>query len=221
MTAKEEGMESLTAKEVSEPVTGESKPPTTVGEECSSNAGRGDETPGSLTSSGMESLIRCPGCDGGPCPCRGGGEQLLLDDVGSGEAAAPASELGEAGPGPNLRLVEPPPPRERARLVLWSLTGGPCAGEYEAYSSWPPPETIRAVVDREGTTAVLDLAEDEVEPGEELVIYRRWSHGFMCGPKTRSGKQTPLTAHYFPESFSDRERTLAMRAELSNLHGAK
>lgn len=39
-----------TPKEVSEPVTGECKPPATVGEECNPNAGRGDEPPGSLTS---------------------------------------------------------------------------------------------------------------------------------------------------------------------------
>jgi len=124
-------------------------------------------------------------------------------DVDRAEIVAVDVEEAEGRHVWTLRAVPEP-----TATVAWLLTGGLCAGDYDAVSTWPPPETIRAVVAIDGATAVLDLADDEPELGETIVLYRLESHGFMCGDRSRS----PLVASYFPAGFTEKERMLAARA---------
>ena len=143
-------------------------------------------------------------------------EDLTGGDVADapGEGAEVGAVLGEelvAEGHRRPRLSVAPPPTTK---VAWSLVGGPCAGEYDAMSTWPPPERIRAVhgggLLGDGPPAVLDLPGDEPEPGEEVVEYVRASYGFACS-RGRGGKQNLLTGLYMPAWFSDRETMRALR----------
>lgn len=102
---------------------------------------------------------------------------------------------------------------ESVGVVTWSLVGGPCAGEYSATSTWPPPARIRAVYGGgllgDGAPAVLDLPDDELDPGEQLLEYVRVSYGFMCS--RGRGNHNPLTALYVPAGFTERDTMRAMR----------
>lgn len=65
--------------------------------------------------------------------------------------------------------------------MTFILFGAPCGGNYEAESTWPPPERVRAVHDGNGYSAVLDLPEDVPLLGEDVVEYELSSYGFSCG----------------------------------------
>jgi hypothetical protein len=92
----------------------------------------------------------------------------------------------------------------KATLILF---GGPCAGNYEIESQWPPAEKIRAVHDGNGYRAVLDLATDEPQPGEQVVEYEISSWGYMCG----RGSNAPRGAHavYFRAGLAEPARLRA------------
>jgi hypothetical protein len=87
--------------------------------------------------------------------------------------------------------------------ATWILFGGPCAGTYDAESSWPPPERIRAVHDGNGNTAVLDRGEC-AEPDEHVVEYEISSWGYVCS----RGRNTPNAAHvvYFLAGLTEAAR---------------
>ena len=143
-----------------------------------------------------------------------------VEGLAGGDVADAGGELAEVGAvlGEELvaeghrraRLSIAPPPTTR---VAWSLVGGPCAGEYDATSTWPPPERIRAAhgggLLGDGAAAVLDLPDDELDPGEQLAEYVRVSYGFVCS--RGRGNRNPLTALYVPAHFSERERMRALR----------
>ena len=67
------------------------------------------------------------------------------------------------------------------------LGDGPARGAAfltDAYASWPPPEEIRVVTGGRKGPELLDLPGDEPRPGERLHVYRRASHGHVCGRRS-------------------------------------
>jgi len=88
--------------------------------------------------------------------------------------------------------------------VTFILFGAPCGGNYEAESTWPPPDKIRAVHDGNGYTAVLDLPDDVPLLGEKVVEYELSSWGFACG-RGRRGSHTFAT--YFRAGLAGPAKT--------------
>jgi hypothetical protein len=103
--------------------------------------------------------------------------------------------------------------------VEWNLVGGPCAGSYRATSSWPPPDRVRAVYGGgllgDGPPAVLDLPDDEPEPGEKVEEYRLVSSGIGC-IRGRGGCCTYM-ATYAPAGWAPQRIQRAMRVTASGL----
>lgn len=104
----------------------------------------------------------------------------------------------------------PAPVHEPKRQgVVLVLHGGPCAGQYEAQTFWPPPLRIRAVHGGE-LPAVLDLPDDEPDEGETVVDYERASYGFVC-------RGLGAVAGYFPVGWTQQQRMRAARRDLRKL----
>lgn len=79
--------------------------------------------------------------------------------------------------------------------ATWILFGAPVSGTYEVESSWPPPAKIRAVYDGNGYTAVLDLPDDMVLLGEQVVEYELSTYGFKCGRGGKTGR-APFATYF-------------------------
>jgi hypothetical protein len=93
--------------------------------------------------------------------------------------------------------------------VVLVLFAGPCAGQYEVETTWPPPARIRAVHGGEAP-AVLDLPGEEPEEGETLVDYERASYGFVC-------RGLGASAGYFPAGWTGKQRMREARRALRKL----
>lgn len=73
-------------------------------------------------------------------------------------------------------------------MIAIGLTGGEAHGAwFEGHKLDGAPETVRVAVGGADGPALLDLPDDELEPGERLVVYRRRSVGHMCG-RGRGGR---------------------------------